>query len=160
MEWKQQYGRFCRDCEFWQGISLTNRKSKDFNGVEGLCHRFPPFIYSVENKLTKPATLDSDGCGEFKLISHLQKDEVVKNARNSIDKKSEFDESSNDCLINAKEVAKILNIGVSHIHSMRSCGLLPLPIKLGGSVRWHKMEIIKWINAGCPPLNKWMHLKH
>ncbi len=36
MEWNQQYGRFCRDCEFWQGISLASRKSKSFKGTKEL----------------------------------------------------------------------------------------------------------------------------
>jgi prophage regulatory protein len=160
MEWNQQYGRFCRDCEYWQGISLSSRKSNDFKGVKGECHRFPPFNVSNENnQWTKPVTLDLDGCGEFKLVSHMHKDANEQDNQSRKDTQTETIESNNDCLINAKGVAKILNVGVSHIYMMRSCGLIPLPIKLGGSVRWNKLEIIDWINTGCPSLNKWMRLR-
>ena len=159
MKWKQQYTRYCRDCEYWEGISYMSRKSKDFKGVQGTCHRLPPSSYCSETgKWIKPITLDSDGCGEFKLIVYLQKDEVNR-ADIQTAPKPTVSEQSADGLVTAKQAADLLNVGVSHIYSMRSSGQIPLPIKLGGSVRWNKRELLDWIQEGCPPLRKWEMLK-
>ena len=159
MEWEQQYNRYCRDCEYWEGISNLSRKSKDFKGVQGTCHRWPPSCYRAETgQWVKPITLDSDGCGEFKLIIYLQKDEV-----NSVDIQTtpqpNSSEQREDGLLNAKQVADLLNVGRSRVYSMRSSGQIPLSINLGGSVRWSKRELLDWIQEGCPPLQKWEMLK-
>lgn len=161
MKWEQQYNRYCRDCEYWEGISNLSRKSKDFKGIQGTCHRWPPSRFDDKTgQWVKPVTLDSDGCGELKLIIYLQKNEI-----NSVDiqtaHQSNSWEQSGDGLLNAKQVADLLNVGVSHIHSMRSSGQIPLAIRLGGSVRWNKRELLDWIQEGCPPLQKWeMLTKH
>jgi predicted DNA-binding transcriptional regulator AlpA len=155
VEWGQQYNRYCRDCEYWEGISNLSRKSKDFKGIQGTCHRWPPCCYQDKTgQWVKPVTLDSDGCGEFRLIIYLQKNEV-----NSVDIKTAYQQDSSeqrdDGLLNVRQVVDFLNVGVSHIHSMRSSGQIPLSIKLGSSVRWNKRELLDWIQEGCPPLQKW-----
>ena len=159
MEWEQQYNRYCRDCEYWEGISNLSRKSKDFKGIQGTCHRWPPSYYRAETgQWVKPVTLDLDGCGEFKLIVYLQKDKL-----NSADIQTmpqpNSSEQREDGLLNAKQVADLLNVGARHIYSMRSSGQIPLAIYLGGSVRWSKRELLDWIQEGCPPVQKWEMLK-
>lgn len=158
MEWKQQYCRYCRDCEYWDGIPYRSDRSKGFEGVQGTCHRWPPSRYSSETgQWAKPITLDSDGCGEFKLIGYLHKGEVKNKDTQPSPQPAAM--QAEDGLLTAKQVAELLNVGCSHIYTMRSCGQIPLSIKLGGSVRWNKREMLDWIQEGCPPLRKWEMLK-
>ena len=53
-------------------------------------------------------------------------------------------------LVNASDVAHLLKISTRTLWRMRSTGQLPLPVRLGGAVRWRLDEIQNWIAAGCP----------
>jgi excisionase family DNA binding protein len=159
MKWKQQYTRYCRDCEYWDGIPHRSDRSKDFKGIQGTCHRWPPSSYQSETgQWVKPITLDSDGCGEFKLIAYLQKDEV-KSEDTQTPPQPTAPKQTEDGLLTATQVAELLNIGRSRIYTMRSCGQIPLAIRFGRSTRWNKRELLDWIQEGCPPLRKWEMLK-
>ncbi len=50
-----------------------------------------------------------------------------------------------NALLNVKEVAGMLNIGVSTIWRHVNNGQMPKPIKIGGSVRWRQTDIDQWI---------------
>ena len=56
----------------------------------------------------------------------------------------------------AKQAATLLGIGVSTLHRLRSSGRVPEPVKIGGSVRWRREELKAWVDAGCPPVDKWV----
>ena len=59
-------------------------------------------------------------------------------------------------LINARDVARTLSIGVRHLYQMLAAGLVgPQPIRLGRSIRWRSDEINDWVRAGCPSRAKW-----
>ena len=53
-------------------------------------------------------------------------------------------------LVNARELAKLLSISERTLYRLKSTGELPLPVVLGGSVRWRLTEIRLWIAKGCP----------
>jgi excisionase family DNA binding protein len=53
-------------------------------------------------------------------------------------------------LINAMQLAKLLGISERTLYRLKSTGQLPLPIVLGGSVRWRLTEVRNWIANGCP----------
>ena len=53
-------------------------------------------------------------------------------------------------LISAPEVAKILGISARSVWRLHSAGKLISPIRLGGAVRWRRDEILRWIAEGCP----------
>ncbi len=53
-------------------------------------------------------------------------------------------------LINANQLAELLNISERTLYRLKSIGQLPVPIVLGGSVRWRLSEIRQWIEMGCP----------
>lgn len=159
MDWIQQYGRFCRDCEYWQTDVAPCRKSQGFMGTTGICHRFPPSRFCPENSIwTKPVTLDSDGCGEFKRIWHIQP-ETESPTIESKPQPKDLATVSESLLLNVKQVATLLGISPSHVYSMGASGQIPPPQKLGGSVRWNRQEIVSWIEAGCPPMNRWEYQK-
>ena len=54
-------------------------------------------------------------------------------------------------LMNVKEVAAMLHLGIRTVWAWRDRGLLPAPRKISGAVRWVKPEIEAWIEGGCKP---------
>lgn len=53
-------------------------------------------------------------------------------------------------LITATEFANMMRISLRSLWRMRNAGLLPQPIRLGGTVRWRLAEVREWIDSGCP----------
>lgn len=161
MDWKQHYGRYCRDCEYWEGIHSRCERGQNFEGIQGMCHRFPPSHFHPATGLwEKPITKDSDGCGEFKRVWYVQPKEQTESQ--PVEERSTPEvatKESESLLIRAKQVATLMGISVGGFYAMRSCGRIPMPVRLGGSVRWNKQEILDWIEADCPPMNRWKYQK-
>lgn len=57
---------------------------------------------------------------------------------------------SEPLLIDVHEVARLTQISERTIWRLRSAELMPQPVRLGGSVRWRREEILCWISEGCP----------
>jgi prophage regulatory protein len=57
--------------------------------------------------------------------------------------------------LSARELSHILGLSLRQVWRLNSVGKLPRPIRLGGSVRWRREEIIEWFNAGCPDRRTW-----
>ena len=55
-------------------------------------------------------------------------------------------------MITVSDLARLLKMSKRNVWRLRSAGLLPMPVRLGASVRWRLVEIQKWIAAGCPPI--------
>jgi len=53
-------------------------------------------------------------------------------------------------LLNAKSLAGLLSLSKRQIFRLNSCGKIPAPIRIGGSVRWANSTIESWIDMGCP----------
>lgn len=53
-------------------------------------------------------------------------------------------------LISAKELAELLGVSIRTLWRLRSGGQLPLPVRLGHTVRWRMTDIETWLAAGCP----------
>jgi prophage regulatory protein len=53
-------------------------------------------------------------------------------------------------LLNAKDLGKVLSLSKRQVFRLNSCGKLPAPIRIGGSVRWAESIIAKWLAAGAP----------
>jgi len=53
-------------------------------------------------------------------------------------------------LLTAKELGTLLNLSKRQIFRLNSCGKMPAPIRIGGSVRWANSTIQSWIDMGCP----------
>ncbi len=58
--------------------------------------------------------------------------------------------SSRARLLDVTMVAIVLNVSPRHVYRLSDAGRMPRPIKLGGSVRWDRSAIDKWIAEGCP----------
>ena len=59
-------------------------------------------------------------------------------------------ESVRAVLMTVQEVGRALQLSVRSVWRLRSAGLLPEPVKLGGAVRWNRETIDEWIRQGCP----------
>jgi len=53
-------------------------------------------------------------------------------------------------LLSAKAVGEMLSLSKRQIFRLNSCGRLPKPLRIGGSVRWAESTIAKWLAAGAP----------
>jgi len=59
-------------------------------------------------------------------------------------------------LLTVPQVARLLGWGESVVRERDKKGLLPLPVRIGGTIQWRRKEIVEWIAAGCPPRAKWL----
>ena len=53
-------------------------------------------------------------------------------------------------LMSAKELAVRLSLSKRQVFRLNSCGKIPAPIRIGGSVRWAESTITMWLTAGAP----------
>jgi len=58
-------------------------------------------------------------------------------------------------LLDAKQAAKLLGISRSHFLELHQMGQIPVPVRLGRSVRWRVTELKAWVSAGCPSQERW-----
>ncbi len=62
-------------------------------------------------------------------------------------------------LLNAKSLGQLLALSKRQIFRLSSCGKIPSPLKIGGSVRWSADEISNWMAAGAPDRKTWEAIK-
>ena len=53
-------------------------------------------------------------------------------------------------LLTAKAVGEILSLSKRQVFRLNSCGKIPSPIRIGGSIRWAESTILAWLQAGAP----------
>ncbi len=53
-------------------------------------------------------------------------------------------------LLTAKHLGAQLSLSKRQIFRLNSCGKIPAPIRIGGSVRWAQSTITQWLKAGAP----------
>ncbi len=58
-------------------------------------------------------------------------------------------------LLSAKTFGQRLSLSKRQIFRLNSCGKIPAPIRIGGSVRWSEDEIADWLAAGAPDRQTW-----
>lgn len=58
-------------------------------------------------------------------------------------------------LVNVTQVARLLGLSERTVWQLDKGGKLPLPLRIGRSVRWHLEELRRWVSAGSPPRAKW-----
>jgi excisionase family DNA binding protein len=58
-------------------------------------------------------------------------------------------------LLGAREAATLCGLGLSTWWRHLSAGKIPAPVRIGGSVRWRREELYAWMEASCPPREKW-----
>jgi excisionase family DNA binding protein len=53
-------------------------------------------------------------------------------------------------LINAEELARLLDVSERTLWRLLSGGKLPQPVRIGRNTRWRLEEVSDWIQKGCP----------
>ena len=56
-------------------------------------------------------------------------------------------------LLNVKEVAALCSMSVRNIYRLTDEGRMPKPVRIGGAVRWRRVDIEKWVEGGCKSEN-------
>jgi predicted DNA-binding transcriptional regulator AlpA len=67
--------------------------------------------------------------------------------------------SSSSVLIDRATFAQMLGRSLRSFDADRAANRLPHPITLGGSLKWRREEVMRWIEAGCPSANKWAEME-
>ncbi len=63
-------------------------------------------------------------------------------------------------LISAKDFGQLISLSKRQIFRLNSCGKIPAPIKIGGSLRFDLENDIKpWLAAGAPDRKTWEEMK-
>ena len=63
-------------------------------------------------------------------------------------------------LWSATEVGFVIGLSRSKVFELVTEGALPESIKIGHSRKWHGSDILKWIELGCPCLEKFNQLHY
>jgi prophage regulatory protein len=64
---------------------------------------------------------------------------------------SQIGQTNQTCqLLTAKTLGQMLSLSKRQIFRLNSCGKIPAPIRIGGSVRWAESTINKWLAVGAP----------
>jgi predicted DNA-binding transcriptional regulator AlpA len=53
-------------------------------------------------------------------------------------------------LINAEELARMMDISERTLWRLLSGGKVPQPVRIGRNTRWRLAEVAAWIERGCP----------
>ena len=53
-------------------------------------------------------------------------------------------------LWDAKTFGQRLSLSKRQIFRLNSCGRIPTPLKIAGSVRWRQSDVELWLELGCP----------
>jgi len=69
------------------------------------------------------------------------------------------DKVTTEKLLTAKAVGEMLSLSKRQIFRLNSCGKIPAPIRIGGSVRWAEKSISAWLAAGAPDRKTWEAMK-
>ncbi len=61
--------------------------------------------------------------------------------------------------VDAKRLAKLLDIGLRTVRSFDAAGKLPKPVRIGARVLWIVDEIRAWLAAGTPDRATWERIR-
>ena len=64
-----------------------------------------------------------------------------------------------DRLLSAEAVGKMLSLSHRQIFRLNASGKIPGPVRVGGAVRWSENAIAAWLAAGAPDRKTWQALK-
>lgn len=53
-------------------------------------------------------------------------------------------------LLDAKAVGQILRVTRRHVYRLMNKKQIPQPLRVGGVLRWRRIELQEWLSAGAP----------
>ena len=57
--------------------------------------------------------------------------------------------------ISAKQLSWLLGVSLRQVWRLNATSKLPKNIRLGGSRKWSRAEIMRWFEVGCPDRQTW-----
>jgi predicted DNA-binding transcriptional regulator AlpA len=60
-------------------------------------------------------------------------------------------------LLDVHDLAHLLNRSVPSLRRDDARGRIPEAVRIGGSKRWRRQEVLEWIHASCPPRAAWTY---
>ena len=57
--------------------------------------------------------------------------------------------------ISAKQLSRLLGVSLRQVWRLNATSKLPKNIRLGGSRKWSRAEIMRWFEVGCPDRQTW-----
>lgn len=57
-------------------------------------------------------------------------------------------------LLDARAAAALLAVSPRHLYRLADAGRCPAPVRLGAAVRWRQAELLDWLAAGCPAIDR------
>ncbi len=69
------------------------------------------------------------------------------------------DSKTTEKLLTTRAVANILSLSPRTVHRLNSSGKIIKPLKISGSVRYLKSELMAWIQASMPDRKMWEAMK-
>lgn len=70
-------------------------------------------------------------------------------------KQEQVNQTQQPLAVSARELSAMLGVSLRQIWRLNSTGKLPKPVRLGGSVKWRRDEIIAWLSENCPARSEW-----
>jgi prophage regulatory protein len=58
-------------------------------------------------------------------------------------------------LIDAKTLGAMLRVSRRTVFRLNSLAKIPMPVRIGGAIRWRAEEISAWLAAGAPDRKTW-----
>jgi predicted DNA-binding transcriptional regulator AlpA len=55
----------------------------------------------------------------------------------------------NERLMDVRQVAAALGVSTRKVWTLRDQGAMPMPVRIGASVRWKASDLDLWIQGGC-----------
>src|SRR5689334_22308525 len=64
-------------------------------------------------------------------------------------------------LLDTGDLAAFLQVPQKTVQQLVYCDRIPLPMKLGlgNCVRWNVLELLDWVEAGCPRRTQWIEMR-
>ncbi|MFX0198513.1 MAG: helix-turn-helix transcriptional regulator [Candidatus Hodarchaeota archaeon] len=70
-------------------------------------------------------------------------------------KEKQTNNDSQSIAVSAKQLSQLLGASLRQCWRLNATGKIPHPVRLGGSVRWNRVEITQWFESGCPDRQTW-----
>jgi len=58
-------------------------------------------------------------------------------------------------LLTARETCALLSVARATLYRDAAAGQIPRPVRVGTKPRWRRRELLAWIAAGAPAMNRW-----
>ena len=57
-------------------------------------------------------------------------------------------------LLDVQQVSSLINASPRSIYRLVDACKMPRPVRLGALVRWRRLDLADWIDAGCPSIEE------